>query len=92
MLKKIKRKGPPKIDKKNPDAVKEEEERLEKIRKEKEEYERKFYEELHKLEPMNQFYKIKEMSNQAEWVSFGEEDKINTVELSGEPLLQMENV
>ena len=87
-----KKKGPPKIDKKNPDAVKEEEERLEKIRKEKEEYERKFYEELHKLEPMNQFYKIKEMSNQTEWVSFGEEDKINTVELSGEPLLQMENV
>ena len=86
-----KKKGPPKIDKKNPDAVKEEEERLEKIRLEKEEIERKFYEDLHKLEPIYQFYKIKEMSNQAEWVSFSDEDKINTVELSGQSLLQMEN-
>ena len=86
-----KKKGPPKIDKKNPDAVREEEERLAKIQQEKEEYEKKFYDELHKLDLMSQFYKIKEMSNQAEWVSFSDENKINTVELSGEPLLKMEN-
>ena len=64
-----KKKPPPKIDKKNPDAVKAEEERLQKIQEEKDLMEKKFYEELNKLEPLQQFYKIKEMPTQGEWIS-----------------------
>ena len=85
-----KKKPPPKIDKKNPEAVKAEEERLKAIQDEKDEMERKFYEELGKLEKINQFYKIKEMPTQAEWISFSEEDKKNTVTLKNESLIKME--
>jgi len=85
-----KKKPPPKVDKKNPDAVKAEEERLKAIQDEKDNMERKFYEELNKLEKINQFYKIKEMPTQADWISFSEEDKKNTVELKNESLIQME--
>ena len=85
-----KKKPPPKIDKKNPDAVKAEEERLKAIQDEKDNMEKKFYEELNKLEKINQFYKIKEMPTQADWISFSEEDKKNTVELKNETLIQME--
>ena len=86
-----KKKPPPKVDKKNPDAVKAEEERLKAIQDEKDLIEKKFYDELKKLEKINQFYKIKEMSNQFEWISFSEEDKSNTVELKNESLVYMEN-
>ena len=86
-----KKKPPPKIDKKNPDAVKAEEERLKKIQDEKDLLEKNFYDELKKLEPIQQFYKIKEMSNQAEWISFSEEDKTNTVELKDDKLIDMED-
>ena len=86
-----KKKPPPKIDKKNPDAVKAEEERLQKIQEEKDLMEKKFYEELNKLEPLQQFYKIKEMPTQGEWISFGEEDKQNTVELKDDKLIDMED-
>ena len=85
-----KKKPPPKIDKKNPEAVKTEEERLKAIQDEKDEIERKFYEELGKLEKINQFYKIKEMPTQAEWISFSDEDKKNTVTLKNESLIKME--
>ena len=85
-----KKKPPPKVDKKNPDAVKAEEERLKAIQDEKDNMEKKFYEELNKLEKINQFYKIKEMPTQADWISFSEEDKKNTVELKNESLIQME--
>ena len=85
-----KKKPAPKIDKKNPEAVKAEEERLKAIQEEKDNMEKKFYEELHKLEKINQFYKIKEMPTQAEWISFGEEDKKNTVELKEQSLINME--
>ena len=84
-----KKKPAPKIDKKNPEAVKAEEERLKAIQEEKDNMEKKFYEELHKLEKINQFYKIKEMPTQAEWISFGEEDKKNTVELKEQSLINM---
>ena len=86
-----KKKPPPKIDKKNPEAVKAEEERLKAIQDEKDLMEKKFYDDLKKLEKINQFYKIKEMSNQAEWISFPDEDKSNTVELKDETLVFMEN-
>ena len=86
-----KKKPPPKVDKKNPDAVKAEEERLKAIQDEKDLIEKKFYDELKKLEKINQFYKIKEMANQFEWISFSEEDKSNTVELKNESLVYMEN-
>ena len=85
-----KKKPPPKVDKKNPEAVKAEEERLKAIQDEKDNMEKKFYEELKKLDKINQFYKIKEMPTQAEWISFGDEDKKNTVELKNETLLHME--
>ena len=85
-----KKKPPPKVDKKNPEAVKAEEERLKAIQDEKDNMERKFYEELNKLEKINQFYKIKEMPTQAEWISFPDEDKKNTVELKNESLIYME--
>ena len=85
-----KKKPAPKIDKKNPEAVKAEEERLKAIQEEKDLMEKKFYEELHKLEKINQFYKIKEMPTQAEWISFSDEDKTNTVELKQESLINME--
>ena len=85
-----KKKPPPKVDKKNPDAVKAEEERLKAIQDEKDNMEKQFYDELKKLEKINQFYKIKEMPTQAEWISFGEEDKKNTVELKNETLIHME--
>ena len=85
-----KKKPPPKVDKKNPEAVKAEEERLKAIQDEKDEMERKFYEELGKLEKINQFYKIKEMPTQAEWISFSDEDKKNTVTLKNESLIHME--
>ena len=86
-----KKKPAPKIDKKNPDAVKAEEERLKKIQEEKDLKEKQFYDELKKLEPLEQFYKIKEMNTQADWISFSEEDKINNVELKGEALIDMED-
>ena len=86
-----KKKPAPKIDKKNPDAVKAEEERLKKIQEEKDLKEKQFYDELKKLEPLEQFYKIKEMNTQADWISFSEEDKINNVELKGETLIDMED-
>ena len=86
-----KKKPPPKIDKKNPEAVKAEEERLKKIQDEKDLKEKEFYDELKKLEPIEQFYKIKEMNTQADWISFSEEDKINNVELKGEALIDMED-
>ena len=69
-----KKKGPPKIDKKNPDAVKAEEERLAKIEEEKKQLENDFYNELNKLEPIDRFYKIKEIHNQADWISFDNEE------------------
>ena len=86
-----KKKGPPKIDKKNPDAVKAEEERLAKIEEEKKQLETDFYNELNKLEPIDRFYKIKEIPNQADWVSFSEENKLVTVELKEKSLLEMED-
>ena len=86
-----KKKPPQKIDKKNPEAVKAEEERLKALQDEKDLIEKKFYDDLKKLDKINQFYKIKEMSNQAEWVSFPDEDKSNTVELKDETLIYMEN-
>jgi hypothetical protein len=52
--------------------------------------EKKFYDELKKLEKINQFYKIKEMPTQADWISFSDEDKKNTVELKDESLIHME--
>ena len=85
-----KKKPAPKIDKKNPEAVKAEEERLRKIQEEKDEMEKKFYEELKKYTPIEQFHKIKEMKNQADWISFSDEDKINSVELKDEALIDME--
>ena len=85
-----KKKPAPKIDKKNPEAVKAEEERLKKIQEEKDLMEKKFYDELKKYEPLEQFYKIKEMSTQADWISFSDEDKINTVELKDTALIDME--
>ncbi len=87
-----KKKGPPKIDKKNPDAVKAEEERLAKIEEEKKQLENDFYNELNKLEPIDRFYKIKEIHNQADWISFDtEENKKVTVELKEKSLLEMED-
>ena len=86
-----KKKPPPKIDKKNPDAVKAEEERLKKIQDEKDLMEKKFYEGLKELQPLQQFYKIKEMPTQADWISFSNEDKINTVELKDDKLIDMED-
>ena len=86
-----KKKPPPKIDKKNVDAVKAEEERLKKIQDEKDLMEKKFYEGLKSLEPLKQFYKIKEMPTQGEWISFSKEDKINTVELKDGKLIDMED-
>ena len=86
-----KKKPPPKVDKKNPEAVKAEEERLKAIQDEKDLMEKNFYDELNKLEKINQFYKIKEMPTQEEWISFPEEDKSNTVELKNEALVYMEN-
>ena len=86
-----KKKPPPKIDKKNPEAVKAEEERLKAIQDEKDQMEKNFYDELNKLEKINQFYKIKEMPTQGEWISFADEDKSNTVELKNESLIYMEN-
>ena len=86
-----KKKPAPKIDKKNPEAVKAEEERLKKIQEEKDMKEKEFYDELKKLEPLDQYYKIKEMNTQADWISFSDEDKINNVELKGETLIDMED-
>ena len=86
-----KKKPPPKVDKKNPDAVKAEEDRLKKIQDEKDLMEKKFYEGLKELKPLQQFYKIKEMPTQGEWISFSKEDKINTVELKGDKLIEMED-
>ena len=86
-----KKKPPPKIDKKNVDAVKAEEERLKKIQDEKDLMEKQFYEGLKSLEPLQQFYKIKEMPTQGEWISFSKEDKINTVELKDDKLIDMED-
>ena len=85
-----KKKPAPKIDKKNPEAMKAEEERLKKIQEDKDLMEKQFYDELKKLEPLEQFYKIKEMKTQADWISFSDEDKINSVELKGEALIDME--
>ena len=70
--------------------MKAEEERLKKIQEEKDLMEKKFYDELKKYEPLEQFYKIKEMSTQADWISFSDEDKINTVELKDTALIDME--
>ena len=86
-----KKKPPPKIDKKNPEAVKAEEERLKQIQDEKDKIEKEFYDELNKLDPINRFYKIKEMHTQNEWISFPEEDKINTIELKDDSLIYFEN-
>ena len=86
-----KKKPAPKIDKKNPDAVKAEEERLKKIEEEKEMIEKKFYDEIKKLNPLEQYHKIKEMKNQADWISFPDEDKINKVELKEDKLIDMED-
>ena len=86
-----KKKPPPKVNKKNPDVVREEQERLEKIKQEKEEKEQQFLDELNMLEPMERFYKVKEMSTTGEWISFNDESKVNTVQLSGEQLLYIEN-
>ena len=86
-----KKKPAPKIDKKNPDAVKAEEERLKKIEEEKEMIEKKFYDEIKKLNPLEQYHKIKEMKNQADWISFPDEDKINNVELKEDKLIDMED-
>ena len=85
-----KKKPAPKIDKKNPEAMKAEEERLKKIQEEKDLMEKQFYDELKKYEPLEQFYKIKEMNTQADWISFSDEDKINSVELKDEALIDME--
>ena len=62
-----KKKPPPKIDKKNPDAVKAEEERLKKMQDEKDLMEKQFYDGLKGLKPLEQFYKIKEMPTQADF-------------------------
>ena len=86
-----KKKPAPKIDKKNPDAVKAEEERLKKIEEEKVMIEKKFYDEIKKLNPLEQYHKIKEMKNQADWISFPDEDKINNVELKEDKLIDMED-
>ena len=63
-----KKKPAPKIDKKNPEAMKAEEERLKKIQEDKDLMEKQFYDELKKLEPLEQFYKIKEMKTQGDWI------------------------
>ena len=86
-----KKKPPPKIDKKNPDAVKAEEDRLKKIQDEKDLMEKNFYDSLKELKPIQQFYKIKEMPTQGEWISFSNEDKSNTVELKDDKLIDMED-
>ena len=86
-----KKKPPPKVDKKNPDAVKAEEDRLKKMQDEKDLKEKQFYDELQKLEPLQRFYKIKEMPTQADWISFSKTDKINTVELKDDKLIEMED-
>jgi len=80
----------PNVDKKNAEAMKAEEERLKKLKEEREEIEKKFYDELKKHKPIEQYYKIKEMPTQADYVTFSEQDKINTVELKGDKLIEME--
>ena len=40
---------------------------------------------------MEQYYKIKEIHTQADWISFSEEDKINSVELKDQTLIEMED-
>ena len=86
-----KKKPAAKVDKKNPDAAKEEQERLEKEEREKAEKEQQFLEELNALEPMERFYRIKEMKTTGDWIDWNEEVKINNVELSGDNLVNMED-
>ena len=82
-----KKKPAPKINKKDPAAVKAEEDRIAAELKEKEEKEKAFQEELNKLSPEEQFYYIKEMPTKESWVGWKEDNCVAGIKINGDKLV-----
>ena len=86
-----KKKPPPKINKKDPVAVKAEEDRIAQEQKEKEEKEKAFQEILDKMTPEEQFYYLKELPTKEAWISFPDDANISTVKKNSDKLIEFEN-
>ena len=85
-----KKKPAPKINKKDPAAVKAEEDRIAAEQKEKEEKEKAFQDELNKLTPEEQFYYIKEMPTKEAWVSWKEDNCVASIKINGDKLVELD--
>ena len=85
-----KKKPPPKINKKDPAAVKAEEDRLAQEQKEKEEKEKAFQEQLDKLSPEEQFYFLKELPTKEAWIAFPEDNNVSMVKKESDKLIEFE--
>ena len=85
-----KKKPAPKINKKDPAAVKAEEDRIAAELKEKEEKEKAFQEELNKLSPEEQFYYIKEMPTKESWVGWKEDNCVAGIKINGDKLVELD--
>ena len=85
-----KKKPPPKINKKDPAAVKAEEDRIAQEQKEKEEREKAFQEILDKMTEEEQFYYLKELPTKEPWISFPEDANISMVKKNSDKLIELE--
>ena len=85
-----KKKPPPKINKKDINALKAEEERIAREQKEKEEKEKEFQAILDKMTPEEQFYYIKEIPTKDAWISWPEGQNITTIKKTGEKYVEFE--
>ena len=84
-----KKKPPPKINKKDLEAVRAEEERIARELKEKEDREKAFQDLLSKMEPDERFYYLKELPTKEPWVSWPEKN-ITACMKNGEKLVEFE--
>ena len=84
-----KKKPPPKINKKDLDAVKAEEERIARELKEKEDKEKEFQAMLDKMQPDERFYYLKEMPTKEPWIAWSEKN-ITAAMKQGDKLIELE--
>ena len=84
-----KKKPPPKVNKKDLDAVKAEEERIARELKEKEDKEKEFQAMLDKMQPEERFYYLKEMPTKEPWIAWNEKN-ITAAMKQGDKLIELE--
>ena len=84
-----KKKPPPKINKKDLDAVRAEEERIARELKEKEDKEKEFQDMLNKMEEKERYYYLKELPTREPWIAWTEKN-ITAVMKNGDTLIELE--